>query len=113
MKSTNVRALPHDKLFQDDVCQARGLLTERGWLFEELQMVDSKKEERWGLVFASPTRLLTLAKRGWFMQFDATHKLNRWGHNMFRFLYAMSIMYGFRLRTWLWSEKMETLLPKD
>jgi len=49
-------------------------------------MADSKKEERWGLVFASPTRLLTLAKRGWFMQFDATHKLNRWGHNMFSFL---------------------------
>jgi len=81
MKSADIRALPwpHGKLFQDDVRQAHGLLTERGWLFEGLQMVDSK-EERWGLVFASPTRLLTLAR---FMQFDATHKLN---HNMFSFL---------------------------
>jgi len=30
MKSTDVRALPHGKLFQDDVRQGRGLLTERG-----------------------------------------------------------------------------------
>jgi len=77
MKPTDVRALAHGKLFQDDVPQARVVLTEQGCLFEELQMVDNKKEERWDLVFASPTRLLTLAKRGWFMQFDATYKLNR------------------------------------
>ena len=38
------------------------------------------------MVFAHPTRLLTLQRRGWFIQSDATHKLNRWGHNMFSFL---------------------------
>ena len=65
---------------------ARNLLIEHGWLFEELQVVDMKKETRWGMVFAHPTRLLTLARRGWFTQFDATHKLNQWGHNMFSFL---------------------------
>jgi len=86
MRSSDLRALPHGKLFQDDVLQARSLLTERGWLFEELKIVDNKKEERWGLAFAHPTRLLVLRRRGWFTQFDATHKLNRWGHNMFSFL---------------------------
>jgi len=55
---------------------ARSLLKERGWLFEELKIVDNKKEERWGLFFAYPTRLLVLQKRDWFPQFDATHKLN-------------------------------------
>ena len=39
-----------------------------------------------GVGFAHPTRLLILQRRGWFTQFDATHKLNRWGHNMFSFL---------------------------
>ncbi|KAF8441166.1 hypothetical protein BGX38DRAFT_1272784 [Terfezia claveryi] len=86
MKSSDLRSLPHGKLFQDDVLQACELLMEREWLFEELQIIDSKKEQRWGLVFAHPTRLLILARRGWFTQFDATHKLNRWGHNMFSFL---------------------------
>ena len=66
--------------------EARSLLSEREWLFEELQVVDSKKESRWGLVFAHPARLSVLARRGWFTQFDATHKLNQWGHNMFSFL---------------------------
>ncbi|RPB25197.1 hypothetical protein L211DRAFT_836521 [Terfezia boudieri ATCC MYA-4762] len=80
------RSLSHEPLFGEDIHQARSLLTERGWLFEELQVVDSKKEQRWGLVFANPTRLLTLQRRGWFTQFDATHKLNRWSHNMFSFL---------------------------
>ncbi|KAF8418741.1 hypothetical protein EV426DRAFT_618294 [Tirmania nivea] len=86
MKSSDLRTLPHGQRFQDDVLQVCSLLTERGWLFEELQIVDSKKEERWGLVFAHPTRLLVLQSRGWFTQFDATHKLNRWDHNMFSFL---------------------------
>ena len=71
-------------LFQDhDVLHARSHLTEREWLAEELQIVDNKDEQRWGMVFAHPTRLLTLQRRGWFTQFDATHK---WGHNMFLFL---------------------------
>ncbi|KAF8458120.1 hypothetical protein BGX38DRAFT_1265408 [Terfezia claveryi] len=82
----DLRMLPHGKLFEDDVLQARNLLIEREWLFAELQIVDSKKEQRWGFIFAHPTRLLILQKRGWFTQFDATHKLNRWGHNMFSFL---------------------------
>lgn len=43
-------------------------------------------EQGWGLVFAQPTRLLTLQRRGGFTQFDATYKLNRWGHSMFSFL---------------------------
>ena len=86
MKSADVQALPHGILFQDDILHARSLLTAREWLVEELQIVDNKNEQRWGMVFAHPTRLLTLQRRGWFTQFDATHKLNRWGHNMFSFL---------------------------
>jgi len=49
-------------------------------------VVDSKKEQRWGLVFANPIRLVTLQRRGWLTQFDATYKLNRWSHNMFSVL---------------------------
>ncbi|KAF8425213.1 hypothetical protein EV426DRAFT_573443 [Tirmania nivea] len=86
MKSSDLRSLPYGKLFKDDVLQACSLLVEHGWCFQELQIIDSKKEERWGLVFAHPTRLMILERRGWFTQFDATHKLNRWGHNMFSFL---------------------------
>ncbi|KAF8448199.1 hypothetical protein BGX38DRAFT_1260228 [Terfezia claveryi] len=85
-KTTDRRSLSHGPLFEQDIHQARSLLTERGWLFEELQVVDSNKEQRWGLVFANPTRLLTLQRRGWFTQFDATQKLNRWSHHMFSFL---------------------------
>ena len=61
-------------------------MTEKGWLFAEIQIADSKQQQRWGLVFANPTRLDVLAQREWFTQFDATHKLNRWNHNMFSFL---------------------------
>ena len=46
----------------------------------------NKKEEQRGFVFAHPARLSTLAWCGWFTQFDATHKLNQWGHNLFSFL---------------------------
>ena len=86
LHATDVRGLPRGQQFQDDVCEARDLLIERGWLFEELRILDTQKEERWGLVFAQPDRLSTLIRRGWFTQFDATHKLNQWGHNMFSFL---------------------------
>ena len=72
--------------FDDDVKQARTLLSEERWLFEEFQVLDRKKEERWGLVFAHPTRLKILEERGYLTQFDSTHKVNKWRHNMFSFL---------------------------
>ena len=86
LHATDVRGLPRGQQFQDDVREARDLLMEKGWLFEELRILDSQKEERWVLVFAQPARLSTLIRRGWFTQFDATHKLNHWGHHMFSFL---------------------------
>lgn len=55
-------------------------------MFEELHVLDSKKEHRWGLVFAYPSRLSTLSRHAGFTQFDATHKLNHCGYNMFSFL---------------------------
>ena len=61
-------------------------MNEKGWLFEQLKVIDSKEEQRWGLVFANPVGLLTLQRRGWLTLFDATHKLNKWNHNMFSFL---------------------------
>lgn len=76
MGSTDLRTLPQGKGFEEDVIEARNLLIEREWLFQELHIIDSKKEPRWGLVFAQPTRLVTLARRVWLTQFDATHKLN-------------------------------------
>lgn len=66
IKSTDVRTLSYGTLFQDDVLNTCNLLTERGWLFKELHILDSQKEQRWGLVFAHPTRLLILQRRGWF-----------------------------------------------
>ena len=72
--------------FDDDVKQARALLSEEKWLFEEIQVLDRKKEERWGLVFAHPARLKILGERGYLTQFDSTHKVNKWKHNMFSFL---------------------------
>ena len=88
VKSTDLRTLSTGKLFQDDVLDACSLLTERGWLYQELQIVDdhSEKRKRWGFVFAYPPRLQILQKRGWYTQFDATHNLNEWGHNIFSFL---------------------------
>ena len=85
-KTADKRTLQFGKGFADDVLEARQLLTEKGWLFEEYQVVDAKKELRWGLVFANPKQLLILQRRGWFTQFDSTHKLNRWNYNMFSFL---------------------------
>ena len=72
--------------FNDDVKQARHLLSEEKWLFEEFQVLDKKREERWGLVFAHPARLKILEERGYLTQFDSTHKVNKWRHNMFSFL---------------------------
>ena len=86
MGTSDDRMLGRRKHFHNDILEACNLLIEQGWLFEQLQVVDSKKEERWGLVFAQPARLSTLARRGWFTQFDATHKPNHWNHNMFSFL---------------------------
>lgn len=72
--------------FDDDVKQARALLSQEKWLFEEFQVLDGKKETRWGLVFAHPERLNILQERGYLTQFDSTHKVNKWRHNMFSFL---------------------------
>ena len=66
------------------VKQARALLSEERWLFEEFQVLDRKKEECWGLVFAYPTRLKILEEHGHLTQFDNT--VNKWRHNMFSFL---------------------------
>jgi hypothetical protein len=41
---------------------------------------------RWGLVFAHTERVQWLKRRGHLTQFDATHKTNAWGHNLFSFL---------------------------
>ena len=60
IKSTDVRALPHGNIFKDDVLDARSLLDEQEWLFEEMTIVDSHKTEWWGMVFAHPIRLQTL-----------------------------------------------------
>lgn len=86
IKAGDKRSLAYGKSFEEDIMDTRSLLTEKGWLFAELDITDSKKVWRWGLVFTNPARLLTLEWRGWFVQFDATYKLNRWSHNMFSFL---------------------------
>ena len=53
--------------FDDDVKQARTLLSEERWLFEEFQVLDRKKEERWGSAFAHPTRLKILEEHGYLI----------------------------------------------
>lgn len=55
-------------------------------MFAEFDVLDAKKEQRWGLVFADPKRLQILQRRGYLTQFDSTHKMNKWKHNMFSFL---------------------------
>ena len=42
-KTANKRTLQFGKGFADDVLEARQLLTEKGWLFKEYQVVDVKK----------------------------------------------------------------------
>ena len=49
-------------------------------------MLDAKKERCWGLVFANSKRLPILQHRGYLTQFDYTHKMNKWKHDMFSFL---------------------------
>ena len=61
-KTADKRTLQFGKGFADDL-EAGQLLTEKGWLFEEYQVVDAKKELRWGLVFANPKQLLILQRR--------------------------------------------------
>jgi hypothetical protein len=72
--------------FHEDVNQAISLLQQNQWLYEEFTVPDAKGEMRWGLVFAEPNRLNCLYRRGYLTQFDATHKLNKWGYNMFSYL---------------------------
>ncbi|KAF8416903.1 hypothetical protein BGX38DRAFT_1335203 [Terfezia claveryi] len=45
--SADLRALLHGKLFEDDILHACSLLKERGWLFEQLHVVDSKWQPRY------------------------------------------------------------------
>ena len=61
--SISMRPLLRGTDFDDDVKQARTLLSEVRRLFEEFQVLDRKKEERWGLVFARPTQLRVLEGR--------------------------------------------------
>jgi hypothetical protein len=80
------RNLLHGVSFRQDVDEARSLLNSKGWLSAEFEVLDAKKEQRWGLVFAEPKRLQVLQERGYLTQFDSTHKMNKWKHNMFSFL---------------------------
>jgi len=57
----------------------------KGWLFEEFSVLDSEKELRWHMV-AHPLHLEILRRQGYLTQFDSTHKMNKWKHNMFSFL---------------------------
>jgi len=52
------------------------LLGGKGWLHKEYTVLDAKGEPRWGLCFAYLTRIQILRKRGYFTQFDSTHKTN-------------------------------------
>jgi hypothetical protein len=61
-------------------------LGEKAWLHQEFQVLDSKSEQRWSLVFVHTKRIQRLKRRGHLTQFDATHKTNAWGHNLFSFL---------------------------
>ena len=70
----------------EDLDEAIRLLGEKGWLHEEYTVLDAKGEPHWGLCFAYLTRIQILRKRGYFTQFDSTHKMNMWDHNMFSFL---------------------------
>ncbi|RPB26747.1 hypothetical protein L211DRAFT_846912 [Terfezia boudieri ATCC MYA-4762] len=47
LESANLWALPYSKLFEDDILHACSLLKERGWLFEQLHIVDSKWQLRY------------------------------------------------------------------
>ena len=57
-------------------------LAKRDGCSRNSKSLTKKKEERWGLVFAYPTRLRILEERGYLTQFDSTHKVNKWRHNM-------------------------------
>ena len=62
-----MRPLPRGTDPDDNAKQAQTLLSEERWLFEEFQVFDRKKEERWGLAFAHPTRLKILEERGYLI----------------------------------------------
>jgi hypothetical protein len=58
--------------FHLDATEAMRILREKNWLYHEYCVPDSK---RWGLIFADPERLKTLAWRGHLAIFDAKLKL--------------------------------------
>jgi len=70
---------PHISLLST-ATEAIKILRWKNWLYHEYCVPDSRDgQKRWGLVFADPERLKkikTLARRGNFDPFDATHKLN-------------------------------------
>jgi len=69
-----------------------------------------------GVGFVHPTRLLAPQRRGWLTQFDATRKLNRWGHNMFSFLVRNEHNVWIptpHLVAWLLSERIERSLLEE
>ena len=72
--------------FRDDVDAARAFLQDNQWLHDEFTVPDAKQEMRWGIVFANPRRLEILKARRLFTQFNATHKMNKWGYNLYSFL---------------------------
>ena len=76
----------HSTSFRADVDEARTLLSSKGWLFAEFDVLDAKKEQCWGFVFANPKRLPILQHRGYLTQFGSTHKMNKWKHDLFSFL---------------------------
>lgn len=86
LKRADERLLLPGTTLSQDIERTVQLLRQHGWLYEQFTAVDAKGTTRWGLVFAESNRIQILQRRGWFTQFDSTHKTNVWGYNMFSFL---------------------------
>lgn len=77
----------------------------RGWLFNELKIIDSQNEQRWGLVIQRDNRYCNIEAclHNLTLRISSTNGVT----TCFPFLFVMNITYGFQQRTWFFSERME------
>lgn len=76
---------------EEDWDKATSFLQENGYLWEAIDTTNTtssnpKSKNTIGLVFAHPTRVNTLSRRGFLTLFDSSHKLNTYNYNVFTFM---------------------------
>lgn len=85
--SFDIRKPAHGTTIHDDWDKATAFLLKENYFCETIYTPSTNSTALTrGLVFAHPSRLSVLSKRGYLTLFDSTHKVNVHGYNLFTFL---------------------------